>query len=231
MGQHRPLFVSFRSFQTFYRKNCGRQRDSNMDRWSRRGARWPLEHHHGPFKIKFTIKCPSFMLNDDDLSKRRTKVHLKNVWYLVVPSSLSALGEIGLNRLPEMNLIMTYAFPCPERSWRSSPRRPEWGAGWSSWRGRRSIHLCGCCIQNTWACCRLKNKICKQCELWWSHDRQTGRQAGTMLIIKLFKCICQQKTFCTSFFPVKYIFSLCYCFLQWPSCFSLFYFFFIQIFN
>ena len=56
------------------------------------------------------------MLNDDDLSKRGTKVHLKNVWYLVVPSSLSALGEIGLNRLPEMNLIMTYAFPCPERS-------------------------------------------------------------------------------------------------------------------
>ena len=55
------------------------------------------------------------MLNDDDLSKR-TNVHLKHVWYLVVPSSLSALGMNGLNRLPEMNLIMTYAFPCPERS-------------------------------------------------------------------------------------------------------------------
>ena len=30
-------------------KNCRHQRDSNSDRWSRRRARWPLDHHHGPY--------------------------------------------------------------------------------------------------------------------------------------------------------------------------------------
>ena len=35
VGQPRPLFVYFR------------QRDSNSDRWSRRRACWPLDHHHG----------------------------------------------------------------------------------------------------------------------------------------------------------------------------------------
>ena len=43
------FYVYFRSFQTtFYTKNY-LQRDSNFDHQSRRGARWPLDHHyHGP---------------------------------------------------------------------------------------------------------------------------------------------------------------------------------------
>ena len=40
------IFVLFK--HKFYRKNCRRQQDSNSDRWSRRRARWPLDHHHGP---------------------------------------------------------------------------------------------------------------------------------------------------------------------------------------
>ena len=40
MGQPRPLFVYFRSFQQqFYRKNCRFQRESNSDCRSRRRAR------------------------------------------------------------------------------------------------------------------------------------------------------------------------------------------------
>ena len=49
MGQPRPLFVYFRSFQAqILQKNCRRQRDSNSDRRSRRQTRWPLDHHHCP---------------------------------------------------------------------------------------------------------------------------------------------------------------------------------------
>ena len=33
---------------TILQKNCRPQRDSNSDRRSRRWARWPLDHHHGP---------------------------------------------------------------------------------------------------------------------------------------------------------------------------------------
>ena len=32
----------------FYRKHCMLQQDLNSDRRSRRWARWPLDHHHGP---------------------------------------------------------------------------------------------------------------------------------------------------------------------------------------
>ena len=54
MGQPRPLFVYFRSFQTqHYRKNYRLQRDSNSDLRSRRQARWPLDHHHDPKIINF----------------------------------------------------------------------------------------------------------------------------------------------------------------------------------
>ena len=49
MGQPRPLFVYFRSFQTqILQKNCWLQRDLSLDCWSRRRAGWPLDHHHGP---------------------------------------------------------------------------------------------------------------------------------------------------------------------------------------
>ena len=30
-------------------KTCRLQQDSNLDRWSRRLARWPLDYHHVPF--------------------------------------------------------------------------------------------------------------------------------------------------------------------------------------
>ena len=33
---------------TILQKNCRPQWDSNSDCQSRRGARWPLDHHHGP---------------------------------------------------------------------------------------------------------------------------------------------------------------------------------------
>ena len=47
MCQPRNLFYSFQI--TILHKNCRRQRDSNTDRWSRRRACWPLDHHrHGP---------------------------------------------------------------------------------------------------------------------------------------------------------------------------------------
>ena len=40
----------FRSFQTqILQKICSLQRDSNSDRRSRRQARWPFDHHHGPW--------------------------------------------------------------------------------------------------------------------------------------------------------------------------------------
>ena len=43
------FFVYFCSFQTqFVQKNCRRQQDSISYRRSRRRARWPLYHHHGP---------------------------------------------------------------------------------------------------------------------------------------------------------------------------------------
>ena len=49
MGQPRPLFINFRSFQTQILQNNWRlEWDSTSDHWSRRGARWPLDHHHGP---------------------------------------------------------------------------------------------------------------------------------------------------------------------------------------
>ena len=54
MGQQRPLSVYFRSFQTnILQKNYRLQLDSNSDRRSRRRARWPLGHHHGPSIIFF----------------------------------------------------------------------------------------------------------------------------------------------------------------------------------
>ena len=61
LGQPRPLFVYFRSFQQqFYRKNCRLQRESNSDRWSRRRARWPLDHHHSPKQI-YTRKTIQYL--------------------------------------------------------------------------------------------------------------------------------------------------------------------------
>ena len=49
MGQPRLLLFIFVLFKhKFNRKNCRRQRDSNLDRWSRRQAHWPLDHPHGP---------------------------------------------------------------------------------------------------------------------------------------------------------------------------------------
>ena len=39
------IFVLFK--HKFYRTNCSRLQDSNLDWQSRRWARWPLDHHHG----------------------------------------------------------------------------------------------------------------------------------------------------------------------------------------
>ena len=58
------IFVYFRSFQTqFYRKNCRLQQDSNLDRQSRRQARWPLDHHHGPAYLSLFWSFQQFRLN------------------------------------------------------------------------------------------------------------------------------------------------------------------------
>ena len=40
---------SFFSNANFTEKNSRLQQDLNLDRQSRRGACWPLDHHHGPF--------------------------------------------------------------------------------------------------------------------------------------------------------------------------------------
>ena len=40
---------------TILQKNCRPQRDSNSDRWSRRRARWPLDHHHGPSEYSLIL--------------------------------------------------------------------------------------------------------------------------------------------------------------------------------
>ena len=52
-----PSFLSFSlDLTTRFQKNWKLQRDSNSDRWSRRRARWPLDHHHGPSKaFIFTV--------------------------------------------------------------------------------------------------------------------------------------------------------------------------------
>ena len=57
MGQPRPLFDYFHSFQTtFYRKtNCMFQQDRNSGCHNIRHARWPLDYRHGP-KIHFSLK-------------------------------------------------------------------------------------------------------------------------------------------------------------------------------
>ena len=58
------FLVYFRSFQTqFYRKNCRLQQDSNLDRQSRRQARWPLDHHHGPTYLSLFWSFQQFRLN------------------------------------------------------------------------------------------------------------------------------------------------------------------------
>ena len=66
IGWSRPLFVYFRTFQIqFYRKIL----DFSGIRTqiiSRRQARWPLDHHHGPICNYFMgslVKHPSFIIN------------------------------------------------------------------------------------------------------------------------------------------------------------------------
>ena len=50
VGQPRPVFCLFLFFSNtiLLKKNWRSQRDSKSDRQSRRRARWPLDHHHGP---------------------------------------------------------------------------------------------------------------------------------------------------------------------------------------
>ena len=57
MGQHRPLFVYFRSFQTqiLQKKSCRGQWDSISDHLNRRRARWPLHHHHGHAALLYAV--------------------------------------------------------------------------------------------------------------------------------------------------------------------------------
>ena len=63
IGQPRSLFCLFSFFSTNnLQKNCRLQRDSNSDRWSRRRAHWPLDHHHGTcssyFYWRILIRLP-----------------------------------------------------------------------------------------------------------------------------------------------------------------------------
>ena len=55
MDQPKPLFHLFMSFRT---ENSSSQRDSNLDHWSRRQERWPLDHHRNPQET--TFHCRSF---------------------------------------------------------------------------------------------------------------------------------------------------------------------------
>ena len=41
----------------------GRHRDSNLDRQSRRPARWPLDYHHGPVKYFFSLSLDHILWN------------------------------------------------------------------------------------------------------------------------------------------------------------------------
>ena len=45
------FFQEFVLFNNNFTENCRPQRDSNSDRRSRRPARWPFDHHHGPRSI------------------------------------------------------------------------------------------------------------------------------------------------------------------------------------
>ena len=53
------FLFSFFQTQILQKKNLRLQQDSNLDRRSRRLARWPLDHHHGPvirmLELLFTI--------------------------------------------------------------------------------------------------------------------------------------------------------------------------------
>ena len=46
---------SFFSNTILQKKNCRLQRDLNSDCRSRRRARWPLDHHHGPIHLYFAL--------------------------------------------------------------------------------------------------------------------------------------------------------------------------------
>ena len=53
MEAHVNVFCLFSFFSiTILQKHCRPQRDSNSDHQSRRRARWPLDHHHGPTHVK-----------------------------------------------------------------------------------------------------------------------------------------------------------------------------------
>ena len=60
MGQPRPLFVNFCSFQThILPKKLQVSREWNSDHWNRRQASLPLDHHHGPtvYFLNISNKC------------------------------------------------------------------------------------------------------------------------------------------------------------------------------
>ena len=62
MVQPRPLFCLFSLFSiTISQKNCRPQWDSNLDRRSRRRARWPLDHHHGPLHHLMLLDLGSYL--------------------------------------------------------------------------------------------------------------------------------------------------------------------------
>ena len=90
-----PIPASFWFFSnTILQKNCRLQRDSNSECWSRRRARWPLDHHHGP---SFVHYCWSSLLQVPNqlkyLLQRRS--FITNCPWLSAGSPTSSSGSSG----------------------------------------------------------------------------------------------------------------------------------------
>ena len=98
------FFCLFSFFSiTILQKNCRPQRDSNSDRWSRRRARWPLDHHHYThlhldkyalyeWKIRpnsLQMTNPKLLINDLILGKNVAQHH-------PLPSFLVTIFLMGL---------------------------------------------------------------------------------------------------------------------------------------
>ena len=119
MGPNQNLSFYFCSFQIhFYRKKYGLQQDSNSDHQSRRHARWPLAHHHGPNTIKlfglFKLWQTSHYIFLSNFGEIRSLfwLHSKEATALTIPSNLvMSLREINLTikthfKYKDTNLIL-----------------------------------------------------------------------------------------------------------------------------
>ena len=112
MGQPRPLFwfifVLFK--HKFYRKYRRLQWDSNSDRQSRRRARWPLDHHHGPFdNFFYKVLIAAIRLSRPTSTSGST--------WRVRCSSFSVRSSWGISR--------STSCTCQSATWRASSSSPH----------------------------------------------------------------------------------------------------------